>query len=236
MKVINLKKNPLYEDISILLESMINSTEYKIGDKIPGDIQLMNKFKVSRETIRRAINILVEEGYVVRRPGKGTFISKKDGINDSIGEKISFTKEIIKMGYVPKNKIISFNKVKNNKKLFQNEEYLYRIIKIRYASEIPFAYEESYLPFSKVGDIDEDMIKDSMHYFLSKKKNFIYKKMEQEIKPVLIDSPISEYLNTKRIPGIKLSRKIFDEKNDIFLYLKFIFRGDIYTFKSVVKF
>jgi len=47
----------------------------KPGDKLPTEFELMEKFNVSRETVRKAIRRLVVEGLVYRKPGVGTFVA-----------------------------------------------------------------------------------------------------------------------------------------------------------------
>jgi GntR family transcriptional regulator len=229
-----MRNKKLYENISELIESMILESSYKIGDKIPGDYDLMKKFNVSRETVRRAVNLLVENDMLVRNVGKGTFVKRTKKTN-FIEEKISFDSELKKLGYSSKTKIIFFEKQKNNLDIFKSE-YVYKIHRLRYANEIPFAFEESFIPADIVGDINKDDIKESMHKFLSKEKNIVYKKMHQEIKPVIIDGEISKYLNVQKVPGLELSRLIMTDENIPFIFLKFIFRGDIYVFKNEIIF
>ena len=48
------------------------------GDKILSENMLSEKFGVSRQTVRRAISILVNEGYLVSEHGRGTFARKEN--------------------------------------------------------------------------------------------------------------------------------------------------------------
>ena len=59
---------------------MIKSKEideglWKIGDRLPSERDLAERFKVSRMTLRQAITLLVEEGILERRVGSGTYIA-----------------------------------------------------------------------------------------------------------------------------------------------------------------
>lgn len=66
---------PLYKQIVHRLSDAISSGEYKAGDKLPTETELMEEYGVSRITVRAAIKEMEEAGMVVRARGKGTFVS-----------------------------------------------------------------------------------------------------------------------------------------------------------------
>lgn len=57
------------------LKEMIESGEFKIGDKLPTEMNLCNQLKVSRTCVREAFRVLQAIGYVEIRPGKGAFVA-----------------------------------------------------------------------------------------------------------------------------------------------------------------
>lgn len=70
------KKNPpLYIKIREFIKRQIDDGIYKEGDMIPTENEFMDKFQVSRGTIKNALKELVEEGVLYRIAGKGTFIT-----------------------------------------------------------------------------------------------------------------------------------------------------------------
>lgn len=71
-------QEPLHQKLMQFIERAISSGEYKIGDLLPGEQDLMNKFGVSRGTVRKAYDSLVFKGFVERRSGQGSFVRKKD--------------------------------------------------------------------------------------------------------------------------------------------------------------
>lgn len=58
------------------LKEQILSGQMKAGDKLPSENQLSAQYNVSRQTVRKAIEILTNEGYVYAQHGKGTFCSE----------------------------------------------------------------------------------------------------------------------------------------------------------------
>ena len=57
------------------LQGSIIQGHYPVGEAIPSERLLMEEFEVSRTTVRRAIEILVDSGLLTRRAGAGTFVS-----------------------------------------------------------------------------------------------------------------------------------------------------------------
>lgn len=67
--------SPLYQQIKALLTQSLQSGEWKPGELIPSEVELAARFKVSQGTVRKAIDELAAENLVMRRQGKGTFVS-----------------------------------------------------------------------------------------------------------------------------------------------------------------
>ena len=67
--------SPLYQQIKALILQSLQSGEWKPGESIPSEMDLAARFRVSQGTVRKAIDELAAENLVVRRQGKGTFVS-----------------------------------------------------------------------------------------------------------------------------------------------------------------
>jgi DNA-binding GntR family transcriptional regulator len=65
---------PSYAQLVRILQEQIATGRLRPGDRLPSESQLCGHHGVSRMTVRRAINILVEQGMVTARQGQGTFI------------------------------------------------------------------------------------------------------------------------------------------------------------------
>ena len=66
---------PLYQQVIDIIKNEINSGAYKSGARIPNEFELAESYKVGRVTVRRAIEELVQQGYLTKRQGKGTFVN-----------------------------------------------------------------------------------------------------------------------------------------------------------------
>lgn len=66
---------PLYDQIKILLTQSLIAGEWKPGEAIPSEMELAARYQVSQGTVRKAIDLLAAENILVRRQGKGTYVS-----------------------------------------------------------------------------------------------------------------------------------------------------------------
>ena len=67
---------PLYEQLMEEIEKNIKSGIYKPGDKIMTESEMAGAYGVSIITVRKAMGALMDRGLVVRKQGKGTFVTK----------------------------------------------------------------------------------------------------------------------------------------------------------------
>jgi DNA-binding GntR family transcriptional regulator len=70
-----MKGGKLYEQIALTIRQKIESGIYQGGQQLPSEIEFGKEFEVSRTTIRRAVDALVEQGLVVRKNGVGLFVA-----------------------------------------------------------------------------------------------------------------------------------------------------------------
>ena len=68
---------PMYRQIADDLRGKIDSGEIAHGAQLPTEIELMDAYSASRNTVRDAIKLLTTRGMVEPRPGQGTFVVEK---------------------------------------------------------------------------------------------------------------------------------------------------------------
>lgn len=96
---------PMYKQIINILNEQIENGELNPGDKLPSEAELMERYQVSRITIRSAISELEEDGLVVRSRGKGTFIASKKTLY-SADDQIGFTHSCQQEGKVATTEVL----------------------------------------------------------------------------------------------------------------------------------
>lgn len=68
---------PMYEKIYEALREQIVSGKYAPGERIPSEKELGEAYNVSRITSKKALEILTQEGYILRQPGRGSFVCEE---------------------------------------------------------------------------------------------------------------------------------------------------------------
>ena len=71
----NSKSSPLYQQIFEEIKGAIEAGDYVPKERIPSEPELSERYGVSRITVRRAVEELCAEGYLVKQQGRGTFVS-----------------------------------------------------------------------------------------------------------------------------------------------------------------
>lgn len=115
-------------------------------DKIPSERELIDRFSVSRTTIREAINNLVHEGMLKKVHGKGTFVQKTKPVHDWIQTIKSLTDTINRMGMKPGSQLIESKLVQEPDHIadYLNTEEFHLIQRLRTADDEPIAIEYHY--------------------------------------------------------------------------------------------
>jgi GntR family transcriptional regulator len=68
---------PLYEQLAVILRGRIESGEYEPGRAIPSENRLMQDWDVARDTVRKAIRRLADEGLVEIVRGRGVYVKER---------------------------------------------------------------------------------------------------------------------------------------------------------------
>ena len=72
------KHRPKYQEIVLDLRKAITLGEYKEGQRLPSEAELVKRFSTSRITVQRALKDLQHQGLIDRRAGSGTFVKRVD--------------------------------------------------------------------------------------------------------------------------------------------------------------
>ena len=141
-----------YEQIVNQLRSEINEGKFEPGDRLPSEKRLCEYFKVSRVTVRQALQKLENQQLIFRKQGLGAFVSEQK-INKPLVRLTDFSEDMRKAGYKSSSKLISLKKVaaipEVNKMLeLKKDSQLIQIDRVRLANNKPIALDVTWLPAS----------------------------------------------------------------------------------------
>jgi DNA-binding GntR family transcriptional regulator len=142
-------KLPYYQQLYQILRAKIDSQEWKPGDRIPGESELIAQYRVSRSTVRQVLEILVQEGLIHRHRGRGSFVSQRT-LEESMTRIVSFTEDMRQRGFEPGTQVLSTSllpaSLESAEKLEVEEgEELAHLERLRLANGEPMSLEESFL-------------------------------------------------------------------------------------------
>jgi DNA-binding GntR family transcriptional regulator len=138
---------PKYQNVYSEIKNFISTNKWPIGEIIPSEHELVDFFKVSRITIRSALNLLENDGLIVRKRGKGTLVKSSFNENDGCFE--SLTEKIIANGDSPSSSILEFKKIINQKntKHFASGTQLYFVKRLRKVNGKPYLISNAFLNY-----------------------------------------------------------------------------------------
>jgi len=101
------RTRPLLPDVvrSELRRAIIEG-EFPPGSKLPNEEALCERFSVSRITLREAVRGLIEDGYVIRRQGAGTFVTSGPALRNSLDTNFSYTEYLESTGIKVSKKVL----------------------------------------------------------------------------------------------------------------------------------
>lgn len=164
-------KKILYQEVSNTLKNRIISGKYEIGTMLPTENELVDEFKVSKITVRKAVELLVADGYVQKQSGKGTIVLSNKTFN-YMSRAQSFTSLLTQKGKKVENEFISIKKIEDtDDRELENFIFkdIYRIRRkyiIDNQDTILFCYYVSLPDDSIIEAIEEDEF--SLYSFLAK--------------------------------------------------------------------
>lgn len=232
---------PLYLQVYKSLKQNITSGKWPKKSIIPTETDLMKTYGVGRETVRRAVLKLVNEGYLFRQRGKGTFVCRNRP-EDGLEQLVSFTAEMLSRGYQPGNRVLAYCKQKprpETAKLLdcnEAEDILY-IKRLRTANQLAVAVEESFLRTDIFGELDPIKLEGSFYNYLVYDKGIKPGRIMQEISSDLADPETARLLEVQ--PGhpiLQLTRLMYSAQGTPFFWMVFRYRGDIYSIKTKLEF
>ncbi|PJN89031.1 GntR family transcriptional regulator [Bacillus sp. mrc49] len=150
--MIDANKNvALYLQVKDILVKRIQEKVWKANALIPTEQELMQEFDVSRTTLRQAISILVQDGLLEKKQGRGTIVKPQPLIGGSLGRLKGLAEEVTERGLTPNSKLLRANFTQDlyyetsMLQLAEGEE-VFVIERIRFADDVPIAIERSCWP------------------------------------------------------------------------------------------
>ena len=193
-------KIPKYYALKKALIAKIENEEFKTGEPIPSERDLIQYYHYSRITVRQAIDELVQEGYLYKIQGKGTYV-KGGSINQNLYFIASCTEDVRRQGLVPSKRVIDAASVMPDKKRcrvlnISGDDRVYCLKRVQLADDEELNYTITYLPEKLFPGISEhDFAAESLYDVIERVYQIRITNAERTFKAILAQNEIAEYLN-----------------------------------------
>ena len=230
----------LYLQLKELFIQRIQEGDWAPDQLIPTEQELMREFDVSRTTIRQAVSILVQEGLVEKKQGRGTVVKPRK-LSGNLSQLKGFAEEVLERGQTPRSKLIRAEFKTNlyhEKSMLEikDDQPILLVERIRLADEIPVALERTCWP-KEIGDILMKYDLDEARYYEILEKYKVYLNRANE-KISAINATIDEADALGIRAGealLEMTRLSFGVNNQPIEYTKTKYRNDQYHYNIELK-
>lgn len=192
-------KLPKYYVLKQKIIQMIENEEVAEGETIPSEHELIAKYDISRITVRRAIDELVNEGYLYRVHGKGTFV-KGNTYEQDLFSMASCTDAICDLGLEPGRKIISqqilkCDKHRARKLQISDNTNIFELHRVYYADGEALNTTIATLPYKYFKDIEKyDFGQESLYKILEEKFGVKITRATRTFEAMIAYGDVADYL------------------------------------------
>lgn len=193
-----MKEKPAYIEIGEQIERDISAGIYKSDAKLPTERELMEKYNVSRMTIRQVITNLAGRGLVYRIKGKGAFVQKEifmknqsfRSVASLMAERgISVVTKVLEMRMVIPDELV---RLKLN---LEELEPAYLVKRVRIAANAPIAVEFNYLPCKLYPGFDQfNFAETSIYKTIESEYNFNIRYQKEVVSAVHAPENVAKIL------------------------------------------
>ena len=176
----------IYKD----LEKAIHEQKYQVGDFLPTEQELVQSYQVSRDTIRKALTLLVEEGLVKKIHGSGSQVINQEQINFPVSDLTSYQELIEQQGLNSQTNVISLDKIIVDSKLsertgFSNSRQIWRVVRQRVVGSCASVIDIDYLDASLVPQLNRSIAEYSIYDYIENQLNL---SISHAFKEITIDN------------------------------------------------
>ncbi len=232
-------KLPLYYQLYQVLYNRILQGHWQPGSPLPSEHELVEHYRVSRGTVRQALDSLVREGIINRQQGRGTFVAHPT-IEQGANQMITFGEDMRRRGFEPSSNVLFSGLLNASENIAARlkvpvGEELARIERLRLADGEPMTIEESFLVHRLCrGILRHDYSKLSLRNTLQQEYNQYLVRGEQVVRALPASAEIADWLKLPQGQRVILyiERVSFNQFEETIELLRLYHRGDRYMLQN----
>ena len=213
---------PLYEQIAQQIKQEVSNGGFDAQRRLPTEKAFAEQFNVSRITVRKAIQLLSQEGLVETKQGKGTFVRSQAMRKNLKRPCTSFTENCIENGMVPHSKLLRAGIVKVSEPRVANGLNIpigskaVQIMRLRCANDKPCVIEDNHFPLEFAYLLNMDLENDSLYRILREEKKLSIIAGELVLRITKADSKTAKLLQVENgAPLLRMFGRTFHGDGEI---------------------
>src|SRR5882724_8636728 len=229
---------PLYAVLEAQIAAGIAGGEFPVGSQLPTEDNLVQRFAVSRTTVRKAIQNLSNRGLIEIRRGTGTFVTQPR-ITQDLTELTGFVEDMDALGHAATARLMDRIVLAADADVAQHLALamgtrVMRIRRVRLANGVGMSLDETYLPL-EIGEkiVTHDLEAEPIFALLEQRYNIPLVEAEYGLEAVSADADVAAALGVDTGSAIFLiertSYSVGDRPVD---YEKLHYRGDLIRFRT----
>jgi GntR family transcriptional regulator len=227
-------RSPRYAQVYSAMRDWIYQGNYRPGAKLPTEEEIGQMFQVSRITTRRAVDLLVDEGLVVRQVGRGTFVVKDLADAPVLGEMDQLLRKVERLGRTSRIAQAEIAEVEADADTRQDLNLppgarVQRASHVRVGEAGPVGYVITYIPADLHVRFDLRELNSSPMLNLLERKGLDIASADQLIGATLADARLASLLGTTvGAPLVRIRLVVFDNNRRPVERLVAWYRADHY--------
>jgi len=234
-----LNHTPLYQRLGSDLLNQIADGRLRPGDRLPTESELMAAHRVSRITVRQALEILRQRGLVERYAGRGSFVARPPGASVW---RLETVEDVARAGAQTEVKVFSWRQIRRPAPIVERQLALggrpaRQLRAVRSSGGAPLYYEELYVP----GDIGRRLRRDDLNRttvleLIEGKLGIALIRGVEEISAGVADLILARRLGVRAgAPTLILEITYFDAAGRPVVYVKAWYRADRFTRRNELR-
>jgi DNA-binding GntR family transcriptional regulator len=228
---------PLYFQVAQVLEQAIEAGELAPGERLDNEIALAESLGLSRPTMRRAIQYLVDRGLLVRKRGVGTQV-----VHRAVRRPIELTSlydDLASEGRSPRTEVLRLEQMPASDTVAHvlgvaEGTAVLVLERLRYADEEPLALLRNYLPAGTVV-LTEDGMRTTGLYQTMRAAGIRLHLASQVVGARSATTGEARLLAEPRAaPLLTMRRTTYDESGHVVEYGDHVYRASVYSFEFVL--
>lgn len=175
-----------YQQLFKQIQEKIQNETYAIGEFLPSEHDLMNQYQVSRDTVRKALSLLQEEGLIKKIRGQGSQVVKDETVNFPVSNLTSYQELVQELGLRSKTNVVSLDKIIIDKKSslitgFPEFRMVWKVVRQRVVDDLVSVLDTDYLDMELVPNLTRQIAEQSIYSYIEDDLKLLIDYAQKEI-------------------------------------------------------